>query len=132
MLTATTFLYKRPCNPTALQQGDIDALTCYCYRYLKPLTRYAAYITKNEIAAPDLANASLEQLWNKRLGMVDERTVHRFLCKNIRTICNQWLYEQLIIQGYLSMPDGWQPKYSKMEKPHRLIPRSTPPTDPDP
>ncbi len=105
-----------PCNTSALQRGELDALTCYCYRYLKALTRLAAIIIKNEFVAPDLATANLEQLWNKRQEMKDERAVHHFLSTNMRVICNQWLYEQMIINGYLVKPEGWAPKYSRIKK----------------
>jgi hypothetical protein len=132
MLTATTFLYKKPCNATALQRGELDALTCYCYRYLKPLTRYAAYVIKNEYAAPDLAAINMEHLWNRRHEIIDERSVHNFLRKNMYIICCQWLHEQLIIQGFLPAPEGWAPKYSKMENPNPPIPKSNPSTNPKP
>ena len=107
---------KPPCHVADLRSGKLDALTCYCYRYLKSLTRFAAYITKNEIAAPDLATANLEQLWHKRYEMKDERAVHHFLSTNMRVICNQWLYEQMIIKGYLEKPEGWVAKYSRVKK----------------
>ena len=107
---------KPPCQADELRAGKLDALTCYCYRYLKSLTRLAAMIIKNEYTAPDLATANLEQLWNKRHEMKDERAVHQFLSTNMRTICNQWLYEQMIINGYLDKPEGWEAKYSRVRK----------------
>ena len=107
---------KSPCQADDLRAGKLDALTCYCYRYLKSLTRLAEYITKNEIAAPALAAANLEELWHKRKEMKDERAVHHFLSTNMRTICNQWLYEQLIIKGYLDKPEGWEAKYSRVKR----------------
>ena len=107
---------KPPCQADELRDGKLDALTCYCYRYLNSLTRLAAYIIKNEIAAPDLASANLEELWNKRKEMKDERVVHHFLSTNMRVICNQWLYEQMIIKGYLDKPEGWEAKYSQVKK----------------
>lgn len=107
---------KLLCKADDLRTGNLDALTCYCYRYLKPLTRLAAYIIKNEIAAPDLAAANLEQLWNKRREMKDDKAVRQFLSTNMRVICNQWLYEQMIIKGYLDKPEGWEAKYSRGRK----------------
>ena len=107
---------KPPCLVADLRSGKVDALTCYCYRYLKSLTRLAAIIIKNEFVAPDLATANLEQLWNKRHEMKDEQAVHHFLSSNMRVICNQWLYEQMIINGYLDKPVGWAPKYSRIKK----------------
>ncbi|MBA3285502.1 MAG: hypothetical protein H0U27_10655 [Nitrosopumilus sp.] len=107
---------KTPCQADDLRAGNLEALTCYCYRYLKSLTRLAAYISKNELTAADLATANLEQLWHKRKEMKDERAVHHFLSTNMRVICNQWLYEQMIIKGFLEMPEGWKPKYSTVKK----------------
>ncbi|MBA2499712.1 MAG: hypothetical protein H0V30_08305 [Chitinophagaceae bacterium] len=112
----TLSIPKPPCHPDDLRAGNIDALTCYCYRYLNPLTRLAAWIIKNEFAAPDLATANLEQLWHKRQEMKDEKAVRHFLSTNMRIICNQWLYEQLIIKGYLDKPPDWYPKYSRVRK----------------
>lgn len=107
---------KPPCQADDLRASNLDALACYCYRYLNSLTRLAAYLTKNEIAAPHLASANLGELWHKRREMKNERAVHHFLSTNMRVICNQWLYEQLIIKGYLEMPEGWEARYSKVKK----------------
>ena len=107
---------KPPCQADDLRASNLDALACYCYRYLKSLTRLATLIIKNEIAAPDLATANLEELWHKRKEMKNERAVHHFLSTNMRVICNQWLYEQMIIKGYLDKPEGWEAQYSRIKK----------------
>lgn len=92
----TSFTPKPPCQPDDLRAGNLDALGCYVFRYLKVLSRYAQYYTRNSHIAEDLATNALEKLWENRAKMETHRCVHRFLHRQIyQEVCN-WMRQRIM------------------------------------
>ncbi len=79
-----------------LRAGNINALAYLAFRYLKILSRYAHYFTRNPHTSDILAAKALEQLWEHRAQMETHRSVHTFLYQQIyQQVCN-WFRERVI------------------------------------
>ena len=117
---------KPPCHADDLRAGKLDALTCYSYRYVNLLTRYAVYITKDHFAAAELAAASLHRLWDHRQHMFTDRAVHNFLRTNCYVLCCLWLHEQLVLRGIIHAPPTWKPRFAKQKAPPSKLNKEKP------
>ncbi len=69
-----------------ISEGDVRAFTSLVTKYLFPVTRFAYNMVRSEDAAEDIAQNVFIQLWERRAGLGEIRSIKAYLFRIVKNI----------------------------------------------